>query len=502
MLALSILLGGLSAPPPADTARARIPVATESALVVRDTLGLRARADSLARLALRDSLARLVRTDSLRVMEAASGSFDRAAAAESLRAAGETPDGAPGAAGSTTAPARDTLARAIAVPPRTPAPLFEYMWVLRAGISSPERVVQVVARARAMGVRGLLAQVVARGDAFYRSALLPRAESLLDTTYDPLADLLVHAHAAGLEVHAWVNCAVVWSGPRPPRDPRHVLNAHPEWVVRAPGGRPMTLLRPDERRRLGLEGIFLSPSHRGVRVWVARIAQEIARNYPVDGIHLDYIRQPGLSLASDPITRAGFVWRTGFDPERFDALGRDRRAQADSAWTAWRGEQVTQIVRDVRDSLERVRPGIPLSAAVLADTVSARRGHAQPWTDWVRTGLIDRAFVMCYAPPVRTVQDQMQGYAAQLGTDGRVVPGIAIYNTPPEQAAAKARAAARLGYPALALYSYDSLIERHGYWESLRRRVRTGAPAPAGGRIRARHARARVERAEDAWTRR
>ncbi len=367
-----------------------------------------------------------------------------------------------------------------------PGPILDYLWVLRSGIRTPRDVLQVVERAHAMGVRGLLVQVVARGDAYYRSDVLPRAESLPDSSFDPLGELLPLARAAGLEVHAWVNCAVVWSGPRPPRSPNHVLNAHPEWVVRMPGGRPMTALGGYERHRLKLEGIFLSPAHRGMRTWVARITQEIVQRYPVDGIHLDYIREPAVSLASDPMMRAGFVWRTGIDPERIGQLPAPQRAGADSAWRAWQCEQITAIVHEVRDSLARVRPGVFLSAAVLADTMAAR-ARAQSWQDWVRTGLIDRAYVMCYAPVVRTVRDQMLGYASQLGTDGRVVPGIAVYNTPPSHAAAKIKAATALGYPMLALYSYDSLCARSGYWAALRKQLEPalagapGKPGPHGG---------------------
>src|SRR6266571_2738713 len=56
--------------------------------------------------------------------------------------------------------------------------------------------------------------------------------------------------------------------------------------------------------------------------------------------------------------------------------------------------------------------------------------------------------------------------------DGRIVPGIAVYNSPPAQAAAKIRDAVAIGYPALAIYSYDSVWARTGYWAVLRPRRR------------------------------
>jgi hypothetical protein len=87
---------------------------------------------------------------------------------------------------------------------------------------------------------------------------------------------------------------------------------------------------------------------------------------------------------------------------------------------------------------------------------------------------------MCYAPVVRTVRDQMLGFAAQLGTDGRVVPGIAIYNSPPSHAAAKIKAATAIGYPMLALYSYDSLCARSGYWAALQHQLAADQAADPG----------------------
>ncbi len=250
-----------------------------------------------------------------------------------------------------------------------------------------------------------------------------------------------------------------------------MIHAHPEGGVRLPGGRPMPRMSPAERRRLGVEGVFLNPAHPGVRTWIARIAQEIVRRYPVDGIHLDYIREPGVSLASDPESRAEFAMEHGVDPQRLDRLPAARRAGADSAWIAWQGEQVTAVVREVRDSLARVRPGLVLSAAVLGDAEQAERTHAQPWMEWVRDGLIDRAYVMCYAPRVQTVLEQMLRAAAALGTGGRVVPGIAVFNSTPADVAAKIRGAAELGFRTLALYSYEALFERAGYWPALRARL-------------------------------
>jgi len=378
-------------------------------------------------------------------------------------------------------PAADSTAVADSVAVRDSAvvadtsrvPAVEYLWVLRNSLVHPDDVPLLVARAKAMGVRGLLVQVVGRGDGWYRSDLLPYPEALREPGRDPLGELLPLAHAAGLEVHAWVNCCLVWSSPARPRDPKHVLNAHPEWIARTDFGRPMTRMSPRERQRRMVEGVFLSPAHPGVRHWLANIAREIAVRYPVDGVHLDYIRQPGVRIGFDPTTRALFAGQYGADPDPsspatpFHRLPLGERAGMDAAWAAFQQEQVTAIVREVRDSLNAVRPGIALTAAVLADTAAAVQRNRQAWSSWLRDSLLDRAFAMCYAPMVQTVMSQLAAMATQVGTD-RLVPGIAIYNTSPAICAAKIKGARALGFTAVALYSYDSLWERNDLWARLR----------------------------------
>lgn len=365
------------------------------------------------------------------------------------------------------APARaqGDAAPAVVVTPAD-APV-DYLWVLRNSLVRPEDVPRVVQRAKAMGVRGILVQVVGRGDAWYRSDRLPAPEPMQGAGRDPLGEILPLAHAAGLEVHAWVNCCLVWSGPRLPRDRRHVLHTHPEWVARLADGRSMARLTPRQLERMRVEGVFLSPMHPGVQRWVAENVQELVRRYPVDGVHLDYIRQPGVAIGYDPTSRARFAMQSGADPITFNRQPAAERARLEAEWVAFQQEQVTAIVRGVRDSIAATRPGLPLSAAVVADTVTALTLKRQPWSRWVRDGLLDRAYLMCYAPSVQTVLDQLDALARNVGSE-RLVPGIAVYNAPPSSSASKIKAARALGFPAVALYSYDSLYERPGLWERLR----------------------------------
>ena len=350
----------------------------------------------------------------------------------------------------------------------TAAPLAEWMWVLRSSVTDSTRAAQVVERAHDLGVGALLVQVVGRGDAVHRSERLPRAEAMGPKSGDPFAYLIARAHEAHIEVHAWVNCFLVWSADRPPNDPDHVVRAHPEWVACTAGGTSLLSLSPELRQKFGCEGVYLSAAHEGARAWIAGNVTELARNYDVDGIHLDYIRLPGPSVGFDRATRMAFALESGIDrlqpPEMDDA----RQQEVEKAFAAFQARQVTALVASVRESLATVRTGLRLSAAVRPDLRDAASHYGQDWTLWLADSLLDRAFPMCYSPDAQVVMDQLATLASR-GGDGRIVPGIAVYNAPPTRVVSHLKGARALGFPALALYSYDSLFERAETWERLAR---------------------------------
>jgi uncharacterized lipoprotein YddW (UPF0748 family) len=354
----------------------------------------------------------------------------------------------------------------------------DYLWVLRNALVSRASIDSLVDRAARMGVRGLLVQVVGRGDAWYQSSVLPRAEALTGASdADPLRHVIERAHAEGLEVHAWVNCMLVWSSPRVPRDPRHVLRAHPEWIAELRDGRRTSSVSARGLMKRKLEGAFLAAARPDVRHWVASIAAELAARYAVDGVHLDYIRQPDVEVGFDPDTRARFASLYGADPAQLWRYAPDRRAALNASWRRFQCDQITAIVRAVRDTLRAIRPEVVLSAAVVSDRSRYEGLTAQNWQSWVRDGLLDRAYVMCYSPDAQTVMNQLVQIGRAMGSTDRVVPGIAVYNTSPANAAAKLKGAHALGYPMLALYSYDSLFALKRGWT----RLEQGLDEPRAG---------------------
>ena len=116
--------------------------------------------------------------------------------------------------------------------------------------------------------------------------------------------MLASAHRAGLKVHAWVNVNLI-SDAAPPVARGHLVHAHPEWLM-VPRTLAVDLGRmnprhPEYLQRLSeyaksrsdrVEGLFLSPIHKGSVEHTVKVIGDIAARYEIDGIHLDYIRFP------------------------------------------------------------------------------------------------------------------------------------------------------------------------------------------------------------------
>ena len=78
------------------------------------------------------------------------------------------------------------------------------VWVVRHDMATPASVATVVETAKNAGMNTLFVQVRGRGDAYYRSDLVPLAEDV-ESGFDPLAACLKLANRQGINVHAWIN---------------------------------------------------------------------------------------------------------------------------------------------------------------------------------------------------------------------------------------------------------------------------------------------------------
>lgn len=352
------------------------------------------------------------------------------------------------------------------------------VWVVRYALTTPGSADRVVDVATQMNLNTLLVQVRGRGDAYFPSDLAPRAEEIESQGrgYDPFARIIERAHAQGLEVHAWINVYLVWSAGRLPKSALHVVNAHPDWIAVRADGQKLVEMVPEEFQEERIEGMYLAPGNPEVRRHLREVVREIVTHYPVDGIHLDYVRYPEPDVGFDPGTRTAFMRELGVDPAAFAGstdstllatVGPDGIVDLRARWLQWQREQVTAFVRDVRNDLDLINPRLKLTAAVIADQTAAENRYLQDWPRWLREGIIDAAIPMAYTPNTTTFVRQISA-ARAIPTEHQLFAGVGIYNESAREAADKIRRARNLGVDGIALFSFDALAASTGYARSLK----------------------------------
>ena len=319
-----------------------------------------------------------------------------------------------------------------------------YFWFVRDGLESPQQVDELLERAQSAGANGVVVQVVGRGEAYYHSEILPSAD--FSGYEDPLAYVIQKAGPMGLEVHAWVNAFLVWSSPEPPGSPDHVYNSHPEWFTANRSGKNSRAYSKTEAEAAGLVGATLSPAYPAVREYIAEIAEEIAVNYNVTGIHLDYIRYPNSSFGFAPGETELYYLQTGQHP-----------GDSSDDWNQWRRQQVTATVSTVRAVLRSADPEVLLTCAVMANPVSAASEFSCDWRYWIQQGLVDYVLPMAYTSD----PELAAGLAASTTSENpeRIIYGIGVWNQTVENALLGAEKALSSGAAGICVFSLNSLPE-------------------------------------------
>jgi uncharacterized lipoprotein YddW (UPF0748 family) len=356
------------------------------------------------------------------------------------------------------------------------------LWVTRASLTSPRSVSALVQTARASGFNTLLVQVRGRGDAYFESALEPRADLLTGqpASFDPLETLIVHARAEGLRVHAWVNVNLISSATDLPASRSHLVYRHPEWLM-LPRPLAYELSRIDVRspEYLGklarwaraaddVEGLFVSPIHTGAADHLVSVVDDLARRYALDGVHVDYIRYPGAEFDYSRLALQAFRQdldaamtpeeRRRFDPNSMTALLAATDTYSER-WAGFRRSRLNSLVLRLRTAVKARRPEALFSAAVYPEPAEATTRKFQDWPMWLEKRWIDVVCPMAYTPDASIFASQIANVRQAAGNQA-VWAGIGAYRLSPAQTVANIETARRLGAAGIVLFSYDSLAPR------------------------------------------
>jgi uncharacterized lipoprotein YddW (UPF0748 family) len=280
------------------------------------------------------------------------------------------------------------------------------------------------------GINTVFLETINASYPIYPSQVAPQQNPLI-RGWDPLESAVKLAHLRGMELHAWV-----WVFAAGNSRHNQIINVNPDYLG------PVLAANPDWANYdnkgniipVGQTKPFLDPANPQVREYLIKLYTEIVTKYPVDGIHLDYIRYPfqdpflGRTYGYGKAARAQFQQQTGIDPLNISPTQRDLWQQ----WTAFRTQQVDSFVAELSQTLRKKRNTLILSVAVFPLPEYERIEKIQQhWEVWARKGDIDLIVPMTYALDTPRFQGLAQPWitSTKLGAT-LLVPGIRLLSLP------------------------------------------------------------------------
>lgn len=323
------------------------------------------------------------------------------------------------------------------------------MWVTRFDYKTREDVVRIVESSRTAGINTILFQVRGNATVMYPSSIEPWAEqfNFADPGFDPLAVAIEAAHERDMRLVAWVNVVPAWWGTTPPAFEGQIYNKRPEWMWYDQHGKRQALSEKFY--------VSLNPCLPEVRKYLVQVMRDLVGRYSVDGLHLDYLRFPNeppatpagskIDYPRDAATLALFRGETGNTPE-----------QDPKGWNAWRTEQVSNLLRDIRRIVRQTRPTVELSAAVGPDPDKALE-HFQDVRTWLADDLLDAVYPMNYTQDVQRFRERAE-YWKELADGHKVVLGVRLESNDPEILRQELEIA-RTMFRGYSLFAYSSIFD-------------------------------------------
>ena len=252
------------------------------------------------------------------------------------------------------------------------------MWATIWSSNSAEKIDKIILDAHKNNFNKIFLQVRYRADALYipnlRDSTYKNTESrsyILDgSNFDPLQYAIDKAATKNIEIHAWVPIFVVTPHDLSKITDNHIYYTNKEWITYTNNFVPM--------QYNSHEGAFLDPGIEQVQQYTLNILRDIASNYNVNGIQLDYIRYPDSLYGFNPIAIQNFKESNYKD------------------FNLWKQSQINSFVNKSFTMLKAINPNIQVSAAVFGNQRKAIDLFSQNWKEWLTGNYIDKVYVMAY----------------------------------------------------------------------------------------------------------
>ncbi len=238
-------------------------------------------------------------------------------------------------------------------------------------------------------------------DVFYRNTFLGHSDLMpisdrVEEGLDPIAYMTEACHQRGLEMHPWF--CISYRSPQ--------FN---EWFEETYGTDVRMYDESGERVELAVD--VHRPEYRD---FVVDLMVGVARDYDVDGIHLDYIRTKGRCFCD--ACRAEFA----------EQFGKPLTEATDEEWIEWQRQAIGDIVRRTAEGVAEVNPDAIISAAVFAGLHGGAMQGQDP-AGWARQGWVDVVIPMDYSTSTLAIRANERQFLEALDDDDALATGLSLY---------------------------------------------------------------------------
>jgi uncharacterized lipoprotein YddW (UPF0748 family) len=314
---------------------------------------------------------------------------------------------------------------------------FRGLWVdaFGPGFFDAEQARKLASDCRKYNFNAVIVQMRRRGDAFYNSNCDPRTTSI-STNFDALAEIIKECHTGTprIGVHCWVVSHYIWSANKPPPQPNHTFNRHPEYLTKDSIGQKHIA-----------KGWFLDPGNPDANLTICHMAKDIVSRYDIDGLHWDYCRYPNQDSGYNETAIKRFN-------EEFGLKGQP--APNDPKFCEWRRRQVTDFLRRVDADLWEIKPNLLISISVFANLHDSYGYRFADWAEWNKEGIIDACIPMDFSPDNANIFFPRVDAALKHQGTRHVYIGQGAYLNTKENTLTQLSYAREKGLPGVVFYDY------------------------------------------------
>jgi uncharacterized lipoprotein YddW (UPF0748 family) len=292
------------------------------------------------------------------------------------------------------------------------------------------------------GFSDIYVNVAGSAFAHYASGVLPRSR-VFDEQGDQLAACVAAAKPLGLRVHAWLLC---FSTEQATAERLEIFRKR-GWLLTNTDGSTRN---------------WLDPAVPEVRTYLVNAVREMAVNYKIDGVHLDFVRYPDFASSLGPTVKTRFEKASGRHAADWPEDVKSGALRTE--FMHWRAGQVSDFVQSARRTLTRAAPGKLLTAAVFGKYPSCLDAVGQDWESWIDIGLVDYVMPMNYTEDMGVFNQWLTQQTRTRKQAMKIVPGIGVTAAESRLDSAQVidqiQAARRAGCPGFALFDLDTTLRQ------------------------------------------